>query len=116
MKGITEFIENWLPKSEPLNALDAYTITKYGMRLSKEALYTKCTEEIFSLMQAKSIKNSYSLVFDLDENLPELGKYLEEYYSKLGFNCLILDSTIDKRIETPQLYISWKNAKIQNDI
>lgn len=113
---IREMFENWFPKPEPLSALDTYTITRYGVRLNRDTLNAKCIEEISALMQTKSAKNSYSLVFDLDENLPELGKYLEEYYSKLGFNCFILDSTIDKRIEIPQLYISWKNTKIQNDI
>lgn len=114
MGRLKKFIENWFPKPKPLSALDAYTITKYGLKLDKTSLSAKCIEEINSLIEAKSIKNSYSLVFDLDENLPELGISLQEYYTKLGFNCFILDSSIDKRIETPQLYLSWKIKKIQN--
>ena len=63
-------------------------------------------------MQAKSARNSYSLVFDLDENLPELGIYLDKYYTDLGFNCFVLDNKIDERIETPQLYLSWKRKGV----
>lgn len=113
MKNLSEIIEGWFPKPKPLNALDAYTITKYGTRLNKTTLYTKSIEEINALIQAKSSKNSYSLVFDLDENLPELGIELQKYYSALGFNCFILDAKIDTRIESPQLYLSWKEKKLQ---
>lgn len=63
-------------------------------------------------MQAKSARNEYSLVFDLDENIPELGEYLAKYYTNLGFNCFVLDSSVDERIETPQLYLSWKRKGV----
>lgn len=112
MKGIIELIEGWFPKPKPLSATDAYTITKYGVKLNETSLLMKCIEEINSLIQAKSAKNSYSLVFDLDENLPELGIELQKYYSNLEFNCFILDSKIDERIEVPQLYLSWKKKKL----
>ena len=113
MKGIIELIESWFPKPKPLSATDAYTITKYGVKLNETSLLTKCIEEINALIQAKSARNSYSLVFDLDENLPELGIELQKYYSELGFNCFILDSKIDERIESPQLYLSWKKKKLK---
>lgn len=113
MKGITEIMEGWFPKPKPLSATDAYTITKYGIKLDETSLHMKCIEEINALIQAKSSKNSYSLVFDLDENLPELGIELQKYYSDLGFNCFILDSKIDTRIETPQLYLSWKRKNFK---
>lgn len=112
MKGLTEIIENWFPKPKPLSATDAYTITKYGVKLNETSLHTKYIEEIDALIRAKSLRNSYSLVFDLDENLPELGTQLQKYYADLGFNCFILDSKIDERIETPQLYLSWKKKKL----
>lgn len=112
MKGLTEIIESWFPKPKPLSAADAYTITKYGIKLDETSLRTKCIEEINSLIEAKSSKNAYSLVFDLDENLPELGIQLQKYYSDLEFNCFILDSKIDERIESPQLYLSWKKKKL----
>lgn len=106
--SLVKLRDKWFPKPKPLNVLDAYTITKYGLKLDESTLHAKCIAEIASLMQAKSARNSYSLVFDLDENIPELGKYLAKYYTDLGFNCFVLDSEIDKRIETPQLYLSWK--------
>lgn len=110
---LKEIRDEWFPKPKPLSALDAYTITKYGLKLDETTLHTKCIQEITSLMQAKSQRNSYSLVFDLDENLPELGKYLEKYYTDLGFNCFILDSKIDERIECPQLYLSWRKKAVK---
>lgn len=112
MKKISEFIESWFPKPKPLSATDAYTITKYGVKLNETTLHTRCIEEINTLIQAKSARNSYSLVFDLDENLPELGAELQKYYSDLGFNCFILDSEIDERIESPKLYLSWSKKKL----
>lgn len=111
-KELFESWNNWFPKSKPLSATDAYTITKYGIKLNETSLHMKCVEEINALIQAKSSKNSYSLVFDLDENLPELGVQLEKHYTDLGFNCFILDSKVDVRIETPQLYLSWKKKKL----
>lgn len=99
MNKLVKLRDKWFPK--PLSALDAYTITKYGLKLDSSTLHQKCIEEIASLMQAKSARNSYSLVFDLDENLPELGIYLAKYYTDLGFNCFVLDNKIDERIETP---------------
>lgn len=105
---LEELRDKWFPKPKPLSALDAYTITKYGLKLDEDTLHMKCIEEIASLMQAKSARNAYSLVFDLDENIPELGEYLAKYYTNLGFVCFILDAKIDERIEAPQLYLSWK--------
>lgn len=99
--------DKWFPKPKPFSALDAYTITKYGLKLNETTLQTRSIEEINSLMQAKSARGAYSLVFDLDENIPELGRYLADYFSRLGFNCFVLDKDIDGRIETPQLYLSW---------
>lgn len=112
-----KIFESWFPKPKPLNALDAYTITKYGIQLTEETLYSKCTEEIEALMRAKSAKDSYTLVFDLDENLPQLSHYLVNYYSELGFSCFILDATVDCRIEVPQLYLSWRKraGKLNNN-
>ena len=112
MNKLVKLRDKWFPKSKPLSALDAYTITKYGLKLDSSTLHQKCIEEIASLMQAKSARNSYSLVFDLDENLPELGIYLAKYYTDLGFNCFVLDNKIDERIETPQLYLSWKRKGV----
>lgn len=108
MNRLVKLRDKWFPKPKPLSVLDAYTITKYGLKLDRDTLYSKCIEEIDGLIKAKSTRNEYSLVFDLDENLPELGTYLEKYYTDLGFNCFILDSKIDERIECPQLYLSWR--------
>ena len=107
MDILKNYWNKWFPKPTPLSALDAYTITKYGVRLDKETLYAKAIEEISTLRQAKSARNSYTLIYDLDENIPELGEYLVEYYNGLKFNCFILDKTIDARIQFPQLYLSW---------
>lgn len=112
MNKLVKLRDKWFPKPKPLSALDAYTITKYGLKLDRDTLHKKCIEEIASLMQAKSARNEYSLVFDLDENIPELGEYLAEYYTNLGFNCFVLDSSVDERIETPQLYLSWKRKGV----
>lgn len=112
MSKLIKLRDKWFPKPKPLSVLDAYTITKYGLKLDKDTLHSKCIEEIVSLIKAKSSRNEYSLVFDLDENLPELGEYLEKYYTSLGFNCFVLDSRIDKRIECPQLYLSWKRKGV----
>lgn len=109
---LTDIKEKWLPKGQKAyTVMDAYTITKYGKRMTLDNLCMECANEIYLLIQAKSARNAYSLVFDLDENIPELGKFLEDYYIKLGFNCLILDSSVNEKIETPQLYISWRNKK-----
>ena len=113
MNRLLNIWNKWFPKSKPLNALDAYTITKYGLKLSKDALHKRCIEEITSLMRIKSARNEYSLAFDLDENIPELGIYLSEYYTNLGFTCFVLDNSIDKRIEIPQLYLSWKQKGVK---
>ena len=112
MNKLVKLRDKWFPKPKPLSALDAYTITKYGLKLDSSTLHQKCIEEIASLMQAESARNSYSLVFDLDENLPELGIYLAKYYTDLGFNCFVLDNKIDERIETPQHYLSWKRKGV----
>lgn len=116
MNKLVKLRDKWFPKPKPLSALDAYTITKYGLKLDRDTLHKKCTGEIAGLMQAKSARNEYSLVFDLDENIPELGEYLSEYYTNLGFNCFVLDSSVDKRIETPQLYLSWKRKGVKSSV
>lgn len=118
MNKLVKLRDKWFPKPKPkpLSALDAYTITKYGLKLDRDTLHKKCIGEIAGLMQAKSARNEYSLVFDLDENIPELGEYLSEYYTNLGFNCFVLDSSVDKRIETPQLYLSWKRKGVKSSV
>lgn len=95
------------PKQKPISAFDAYSMTRYGIISDKETLCNTCVAEIKALMQSKSMRNLYSLTFDLDENLPELGEYLVNYYSELGFNCFVLDASIDSRIGSPMLYLSW---------
>lgn len=107
MSKLKDLFSKLFPAPKPITVFEAYTTTKYGLKLNIETLKKKCIEEISSLMSAKSLRNSYSLVFDLDENIPELTEYLQKYYKELGFNCFVLDSKVDSRIESPKLYLSW---------
>ena len=111
MNKLVKLRDKWFPKPKPLSALDAYTITKYGLKLDSSTLHQKCIEEIASLMQAKSARNSYSLVFDLDENLPELGIYLAKYYTDLGYEVEIFTGDEGLKAYEPTVEIPRRRRK-----
>lgn len=109
-KWVQEQVEKWFPKTKPLNALDAYTLTRYGKKMNIDELVEACIAEISSLMEAKSLRNSYSLIFELDEKLPDLEEVLYRRYSSLKFECKVLGKS--EGLGGPYLYLSWKNEKI----
>lgn len=70
MNKLVKLRDKWFPKPKPLSALDAYTITKYGLKLDKDTLHKKCIGEIAGLMQAKSARNEYSWCLTLTRIFP----------------------------------------------
>lgn len=111
IENLIKKINVLFPKEVSSNLFDIYTLTKYGIKLDKNKLIKKAIEEIDSLMKAKALKGSYSLVYDIDEFIPNIGNDLVTYYRNLNFNVFILDSNIDKRLDSIELYISWKKPK-----
>lgn len=103
---IKESIKKLTAKKE-LNAINFYTLTKYGEPMDENQIFTKMTESIDEMMTSKARRGYYSLVVDLDPKFPQVSNDLVNHYSDKNFICFVLNKDIDSRITSPQLYISW---------
>lgn len=104
--NIKETIKEFTAKKE-FTAVRAYSLTKYGEPMDENQIFNKYIKTISELIESKAQRRYYSLVIDIDPGFPDISINLVECFSNKGYTCFILDNSIDNRIKTPQLFISW---------
>lgn len=104
--NIRDTIKELTAKRE-FTAVETYSLTKYGEPMNEDQIFNKYVKTINELIESKAQRGYYSLVLDLDPGFPEISAKLVEHFSNKEYTCFILDKDIDKRIKTPQLFISW---------
>lgn len=98
-----------LTKKKQLTAVEVYAMTKYGEPLNEEQIFKRYVQNIDEMLETKSMRGYYSLVIDADSRFPEISSKVIDLYIGRGFNCFLLDGNIDSRINTPQIFIGWKD-------
>ncbi len=104
--SIKDTIKEFTAKKE-FTAVRAYSLTKYGEPMDEDQIFNKYVKTISELIESKAQRGYYSLVIDIDPGFPEISTNLVDCFSNKGYTCFILDSSIDTRIKTPQLFVSW---------
>lgn len=106
--GIRKWWHDLNHGNEPRTVNDAFRITKFGCVVSDEKLFKIALADILSLLSIKMQSKAYSLVYDLDEDFPDIGISLATYFRDRGFNVLIIDKNIYPSIVGACLFVSWK--------
>ena len=106
--GIKEWWHELAHKNEPKSAGEAFRITKFGQKVTDEALFKAALADINSLMSAKMQNKSFSLVYDLDEDFPAVSEGLATYFKDRGYTAFILDKMLHPGFIGVCLFISWK--------
>lgn len=106
--GIRKFVHDLIHANEPKNVNEAFRITKFGQVISDETIFKRVLADIYSLMDSKMRSRSYSLVYDLDDNFPDIADKLYLHFENRGFNVVILNNDNVPGINGSCLFISWK--------
>lgn len=91
-----------------ITAFNAYTLTRFGMKADIKQVQDKIINGIDDLMKSKFMYGSFSLVYSIEDIPSEVLPDVIKHYTTLGFTCFVLDNTVDERIDSIQLYVSWK--------
>lgn len=96
-----------LAKKRQLNSVELYSVTKYGEPMTEDQIFDRYVANIDEMLESKARRGFYSLVIDADPGFPEISNRVIDVYINRGFICFLLDSSIDKRILNPQIFIGW---------
>lgn len=96
-----------VPKRKTINSEGAYTLTKYGQKMTESNVIDRYIQRIDESIMCKCQNDQYSLIYELDYGIINLKDKLSEYYKSLGYVVEILDSAVNKCFIKPCIYITW---------
>lgn len=94
-------------KKKPFRATDAYSVATYGEKMNDEEIILKTINRIKEVIEAKALRNEYSMVQSLDEKIPNLKETVEKTFVELGFQVFILDKDTIPFINKTHIFICW---------
>lgn len=105
---ITKIKEVVVPKKKTIDAEGAYTLSKYGQRLTEDEVYHRSINDIGNLITIKSQNGGSSILYEFDYTFASMKSNLTQYFTELGYLVIVIDESISKDIKTPKLFISWE--------
>lgn len=105
IKKVKELI---IPTKKVIDVNTAYSLSKYGQKLTEDEIYNRSITEINNLITIKSQNGNTSAIYEYDFTFPNMLDKLKNYLVDLGFLVIVIDNTIDSRIKIPRLFISWE--------
>ena len=91
-----------------IDAATAYSIAKYNEVISPQEIFNKFIEDTNQMISVKSSNKYFSVVVDLEDDLIGFIDNIRKYYEDLHYVFVILDSTVDHKINGTSLFISWR--------
>lgn len=91
-----------------MDASTAYSIAKYNEVISPEEIFKRFIESTNQMISVKSANKYYSVVVDLEYDLTEFVEDVRKYYEDLHYVFVILDKSVDPKINGTSLFISWR--------
>lgn len=105
-KLLDEIKKVWGSKGT-LDALDAYALTKYGIKLNEDEIFTKHVESMNRDIRYACDSGKNFIIHHFDSNIEKLQENLVTYFKHLGYQICVLDSTMHAYFKTPLIYITW---------
>lgn len=100
--------ETITPKKKTIDAKGAYTLSRYGQKLTEEEIYQRSIDDIGNLIVLKSQSGETSVLYEFDNTFVNMKENISKYFNDLGFLVITLDEEICKSIKSPKLLISWE--------
>ena len=105
---LSKIKETITPKKKIIDAEGAYTLSKYGQKLTEEEVYQRSIDDIGNLIVLKSQNGETSVLYEFDNTFVGMEENISKYFNDLGFLVITLDGEMCKGIKSPKLLISWE--------